>query len=131
MTHVKTLALTAALVAGTAASALAGTITETSRTWQPGFYADDAPIGYTRTVEVDYDTGYKAGSARVVKTVTSNLPFDGAAVDENGYEKVVVDFDPSQVATASAGEQTAKPAVVSIWQPGYAADDNGSYYLTK
>lgn len=131
MTQFKTLALTAALVAGTAASALAGTVTETSSTWQPGFYADDAPNGYTRSVEVDYDTGYKAGGASVVKTLTSNLPFDGASADENGYEKVVVTFDPSQVATASASTDAAKPAISHTWKPGYSADDNGNYYLTK
>lgn len=131
MTQFKTLALTAALVAGTAASALAGTITETSSTWKPGFYADDSAQGYTRTVEVDYDTGYKAGSAYVVKTLTSSLPFEGAYADENGYEKVVVEFDPSQVATAAAGEDASKPAFVKTWQPGYSADDNGYYYLIK
>jgi len=131
MKNVTTFALTAALIAGVSASAFAGTITETSATWKAGFSLDDSTHTYSRTVNVDHDTSYKSGSARVVKSTISSTKVPGSFLTENGYELVQVVFDPSQIATASNDQNDAQPAVLDHWQAGYSLDDDGRYYLNK
>ncbi|WP_417820219.1 hypothetical protein [Terasakiella sp.] len=118
-----------ALIAG---AAQAGTITEYSQTWKPGFYnTDSGPAAYERTVHVDYDTSYKTGSARITRTIQLNSYQEGAELTENGYELVVTEFDPSQVETA-AGQMDDRPLISNIAKPNYFLDDSDNkYHLVK
>ncbi len=99
----KNLTLSAAIVGAFAlsTSAFAGSVTEYSDSWKPGFSYQDGANHYERVIHVDRDTGYKSGSTRVTRTIISRDYFPGAEATEQGYERADVVFDPSQVVTAS------------------------------
>lgn len=121
MKNVTTFALTAALVTGLASAAFAGSVTETSSTWKPGFYADDNGL-YERTVHVDQDTGYNATLKKYVATEVSHTVKAGfEAVDANRYERSYI---------VKNDNVTDKVEIInsrSTWAPGYFLDDNGGY----
>ena len=121
MKNVTTFAFTAALVTGLASAAFAGSVTETSSTWKPGFYADDNGL-YERTVHVDQDTGYNAGLDKVQLVERSYVAKEGfEPVGGNWYERsyIVKNQNASASAEVSANRTT--------WAPGFFLDDNGSY----
>jgi len=135
MLNISKKSLATALVVGSIAltgSAFAGSVTESSNTWKAGFSADDGPYQYTRTIHVDADTGYKSGSAYVVRTTNSDFYVAGSTLDENGYEVTVVDFDPSQLETASDGQGDMRPESLGHAAPNYYLDDSDDrYHLVK
>lgn len=127
--------LTASIALGAAlitTSASAGMITEYSDTWKPGFSnIDSGPAQYARTVHTDMDTSYKTGSTRVTRTIQLNSYEPGAVLTENGYEKVIIEFDPSQMETASEGKMD-HPMTSRTWKPNYFLDDSDhQYHLVK
>jgi len=123
------IALGAALIA---TSASAGMITEYSDTWKPGFSnIDSGPAPYARTVHTDKDTSYKTGSTRVTRTIQLNTSEPGAVPTENGFEKVMVEFDPSQMETASE-DNMDRPLTSRTAKPNYFFDDSDyKYHLVK
>jgi len=113
-------------------SAFAGSLTQTSNTWMPGYEFKEDAKHFERTIHVDQDTGYKSGSAYIIKTTISRQAFDGARADENGFERVEVIFDPSQVATASDGNDNMMPKTLNHAAPNYFLDDSDyKYHLSK
>jgi len=124
MKTLSTLALATALVGSFALTAQAGTVTEYSNTWKPGYSLDDSGAErYSRTTYVEADTGYNSGAATVVKTETSVTPKAGFYLDDatHNYVRQITIPNPQGVEN--------KPTVHSsnTWAPGLYADDNGTY----
>jgi len=115
------LALAAVVATGFTFSAQAGSVTEISDTWKPGFSLDDNGE-YSRTRYVDFETGYNPGSKTVVKTEISNTRKQGFSLDDTGeYARQVSVVNPLGALEHSSTE------VINTWTKGYFLDDNGSY----
>ncbi len=116
-----------ALLATTAISfgAQAGSVTEYSNTWKPGFSHDDGPYQYTRTKTVQEDTGYYPDSKMMTVTKTSSTPQPGYTPDDNGtYFKVV------QVPNPKHGTNMVQkaPHEQSEWAADHSYDDDKKVY---
>ncbi|NVK17134.1 MAG: hypothetical protein HWE30_00410 [Methylocystaceae bacterium] len=121
MKNVTTFALTAALATGLASAAFAGTVTETSNTWKPGFSLVDGG-SYERTVHVDRDTSYNATLKNVVVTEQSDTAKVGfTAVGGNRYERSYVVKNQNVESKAELSDSR------STWAPGYFLDESGSF----
>ena len=121
MKNVTTFALTAALVTGVASASFAGTLTETSSTWKPGFSLVDGG-SYERTVHVERDNSYNATLRNVVVTEgrdTAKAGFE--AVDGNRFERSYIVKNENVPANAEISHSR------STWAPGYVLDEAGSY----
>ena len=67
MKKIATFAFAAAFATVASVSAFAGSITETSSTWKVGYSLDDSGAErYTRTVQVNRDTGYNSTLNKVI-----------------------------------------------------------------
>ena len=115
------LALAAVVATGFTFSAHAGSVTEISDTWKPGFYLDDND-GYSRTRYVDYETGYNPGAKTVVETEVSNTRKPGFSLDDTGeYVRQISVVNPLGALEHSSIE------VIDTWTKGYFLDDDGSF----
>jgi hypothetical protein len=123
MKKIATFAFAAALATVVSVNAFAGTFTETSDTWKPGFSLDDSGAGrYTRTVHVDADTGYNSTLQKVIETQVSSVPQEGfEAVGGNRFERQVIIVNKGVSSPINMSDTR------NTWQPGYYNDDNGLY----
>ncbi len=124
MKTLSTVALAAALLGTLAVTAEAGTVTEYSSTWKPGYTADDSgAYKYSRSTYVDDNTGYNSGSATILQTETSLTPKAGFFFDDathNYVRQIAVPNPQGEIKGATAHS-------TNLWAPGYFADDNGTF----
>jgi len=89
------LAAAVAIASAISFSAQAGSITEYSNTWKPGFFYDEDSRKYTKITYVEKDTGYNPGGRYLTKTEVSQFYKPGYQRDDNGnFFRVVQVLDP-------------------------------------
>jgi len=109
--------------------AQAGSVTQTSDTWKPGFTYDDGTKNYLRMTYVHDDTGYYPDSKMMTITKTSSSLKSGYEIDDNGtYFKVVQVPNPkygTKLVSKTPHEQNERAADHSY------DDDKEVYYKTN
>jgi hypothetical protein len=107
-------------------SAQAGSITEYSDTWKPGFSFDDSTHNYTRMKHVEKDTGYNPGSKLITITEVSQSWKPGFQADDNGSFFRVVQVPNSKYNPTFAKKA---PHEQSVWAPNHDYDDGKRSFI--